>query len=590
MKKKIMPVIIIIALILIIGGFYAAQIMLERFSYSKVTTDLREYYGITESDAAAIIYNDELIDTKAVLKDGKYYMSISAIDELISGRFYYGEADGAVFYTTPTQTFVSPVGQSTWSATSGESGDAGFVISYVEGEELYLALDYVKNFAGFTYQAFSDPSRVRIFVGEHTGDIATIKKKTAVRILGGRKSEVVSYVDGGIAVVTEKMDEWSRIVTWDAQIGYVENKYLTEQKDGVMISADEISASYQVGNVFEPNDAAGGVLPAPEGVNDYTSISFDKKINMGFHPIGGIAGNETVSSVLSQAKNLNVIAPTWIAINDNDGNIRSFATNDYITAAHANEVQVWAVVDDFNTENNIDITSILSRSSTRANIISQLMEQAATFGFDGINVDFEKISEEAGPQYLQFLRELSVECRKNQLVLSIDDYVPMDHNDHYDLVEQGVVADYVVIMGYDEHYAGSSEAGSVASIDYVQTGLEKALTQVPAEKLVNAIPFYTRVWMTSDGKLTSKAINMEGAKNIISSKNLEMNWDETTCQYYGEATDSDGVFYQLWDEEAKSIQTKLSVMQTMNIAGVAEWALGFETADIWDVIGEYLAQ
>ncbi len=355
MKKKIMPVIIIIALILIIGGFYAAQIMLERFSYSKVTTDLREYYGITESDAAAIIYNDELIDTKAVLKDGKYYMSISAIDELISGRFYYGEADGAVFYTTPTQTFVSPVGQSTWSATSGESGDAGFVISYVEGEELYLALDYVKNFAGFTYQAFSDPSRVRIFVGEHTGDIATIKKKTAVRILGGRKSEVVSYVDGGIAVVTEKMDEWLRIVTWDAQIGYVENKYLTEQKDGVMISADEISASYQVGNVFEPNDAAGGVLPAPEGVNDYTSISFDKKINMGFHPIGGIAGNETVSSVLGQAKNLNVIAPTWIAVNDNDGNIRSFATNDYITAAHANEVQVWAVVDDFNTENNIDI-------------------------------------------------------------------------------------------------------------------------------------------------------------------------------------------------------------------------------------------
>ncbi len=218
------------------------------------------------------------------------------------------------------------------------------------------------------------------------------------------------------------------------------------------------------------------------------------------------------------------------------------------------------------------------------------MEQATTFGFDGINVDFEKITEEGGPQYLQFLRELSVECRKNQLVLSIDDYVPMDHNDHYDLVEQGVVADYVVIMGYDEHYAGSSEAGSVASIDYVQTGLEKALTQVPAEKLVNAIPFYTRVWMTSDGKLTSKAINMEGAKNIISSKNLEMNWDETTCQYYGEATDSDGVFYQLWDEEAKSIQTKLSVMQTMNIAGVAEWALGFETADIWDVIGEYLAQ
>ncbi len=191
---------------------------------------------------------------------------------------------------------------------------------------------------------------------------------------------------------------------------------------------------------------------------------------------------------------------------------------------------------------------------------------------------------------MQFMRELSVACRQNGLIFSIDDYVPMEFNDHYDLTEQGEIADYVVIMGYDEHYGGSDKAGSVASIGYVQEGIEKALTMVPAEKLVNAIPFYTRVWTTSGGEVSSKALHMDGATNIINQYGMEMNWDEETCQYYGEVTDSNGALIQLWNEESRSIEVKLSVMQAAGLAGVAEWALGFENAEVWDVIAAYMAQ
>ena len=204
-------------------------------------------------------------------------------------------------------------------------------------------------------------------------------------------------------------------------------------------------------------------------------------------------------------------------------------------------------------------------------------------------MDFEQISESYSRSYIEFIRELSVSCRENGIVLSVDNYVPMDFNDHYDLAEQGIVCDYVIIMGYDEHYAGSEEAGSVASIDYVTNGINDTLEKVSASKIINAIPFYTRLWTTQGGEVTSKALHMQGAQNIIDKYGVEMTWDDTTCQYYGEYTNEDGNLCQLWNEEARSIEAKLSVMQTAQIAGVAEWALGFETADIWDVIAAYMA-
>ena len=117
---------------------------------------------------------------------------------------------------------------------------------------------------------------------------------------------------------------------------------------------------------------------------------------------------------------------------------------------------------------------LLSSSLARKTLIDNLMMQVQQYNIDGINVDFEKVSEECGEHFIEFIRELSIECRRNQKVLSVDNYVPMGFNSHYELEEQGKVADYVIIMGYDEHYAGSWESGSVASIDYVENGIRQA--------------------------------------------------------------------------------------------------------------------
>ena len=590
MKKKILPVVIIIALILLIGGIYALQLAYEHFSYTKEQADLNDYYNITSENDVIIAYNSEILENKAKMVNGISYLDFDSVRSLINGRFYYGKEDGILLYTTPTVTYKAVVGENTWTCTNGECGDAGFAISFLENDVLYVALDYVKVFSDMTFKSFTEPNRIRIISGSFEGSIVNIKKKTAIRILGGRKSPIVTTVEGGSAIVTEKMDEWSRVLTWDGHSGYVENKVLDFEAENTTIDKSTMEAAISGNSLFEPIAGAAGTLPSPTGLNDYTTVRLDGKVNLGFHPIGGMAGNDSISGIVGQVKTLNAIAPTWFQINDNDGNIISYATNDYVTTAHANNIQVWAALDDFNSKGDFDTGTVLKHAASRANLVANVIGQATSYGIDGINVDIEKIKEEFGQDYLQFVRELSVACRENKLVLSIDDYVPLASNSYYNLKEQAIVADYVVIMGYDEHYAGSDVAGSVASIGYVTSGIEKALEDVPAEKLVNSIPFYTRLWTTKGGEVSSKALHMSGATNVINDKGIEMNWDEETCQYYGEITDSEGTLYQIWNEEARSIEAKLSVMNAHGIAGVAEWALGFETADIWDVISAYMAQ
>lgn len=223
----------------------------------------------------------------------------------------------------------------------------------------------------------------------------------------------------------------------------------------------------------------------------------------------------------------------------------------------------------------------------RERLINNLVSDTLAVGADGINLDFEQIAYEAGEHYVEFIRELSIACRANNLVLSVDNYVPRESTTHYNRREQGIVADYVIIMGYDEHWGGGGVAGSVASLPYVYDGIEQTLKEVPSYKVINAVPFYTRVWKNNGGDVTSDALGMDATQNFIKENNIETKWDEEACQYYGEKA-MNGVLYQVWVEDNESIAAKLNVMDSHNLGGVAAWKLGFENKSVWDVIAGYL--
>ena len=251
--------------------------------------------------------------------------------------------------------------------------------------------------------------------------------------------------------------------------------------------------------------------------------------------------------------------------------------------AHSLGMQVWAVLDNFNRGSNVQSEILFASTEARKKLIADLISEVQRYGIDGINLDIEGIKPEAGPHYVQFIRELSVDCRKQGIVLSVDTYVPSAYTAFYNRAEQGRVADYVIIMGYDEHYAGG-EAGSVASLGYERKGIEDTLEAVPAEKVISAIPFYTRIWKTADdGSVTSDAMGIAQAKKWVEENQVELYWQEELGQYYGEIR-KDGQDYAVWMEEERSIGLKMDLIRDNGLAGVACWKLGFEPATLWDVV------
>ena len=560
-QNKMIPVLVAIALIVIIGGIGLGSGVLKKYAYSDEKMDLKKYFKLEENDEVAIVLQNEHIETKAKLQQGVYYLDFDAVQDLLNDRFYHDVAEELLLYTTPTEIIRTVVGSDVYTI-GDETVNAGYITSFYEGEVLYVAMDYVRNYTNFSYEPYTEPNRMQLTTQWPETTTAVVKKDTEIRYRGGVKSDILRAVEKGeMVTVLEQFDNWTKVKTYDAFIGFVPSKTLKNLETAIPS--------------VEPN------YVEPE----YTSLTRDYKINMGWHQVMSAAANDTLSSAVMANSNMNVISPTWFSLKSTNGDIRSIATQDYVNKAHNMGMEVWALVDNF--DKDVSTYQTLSKTTSRTNLIRNLMNEVLKYDIDGINVDFEEVSYDAGEPFVQFVRELSIECRKEGIVLSVDNYVPRASTTHYNRKEQGIVADYVIIMGYDEHWGSGGVAGSVASLGFVEDGIVQTLKDVPANKVINALPFYTRVWKTNGGKVTSEALDMETAWNFIKNNGVNMTWDATAGQNYGEIQ-LGNTFYQIWMEDKDSIESKLAVMRKYGIGGVAAWKLGYETSDIWDKIAVYM--
>lgn len=561
--KKIVPVLIAIILIVVIGVVGFGGKIMDKYSYSKELADMDEYYGVS-GNRLAIILQDAKVEQQAILENDTVYFDIDTVHQYFNEGFYVDETEQKLLYTTAVDTVTALFGNAGYSDKAGEHALDYVPCMQSEGT-LYVAADYVKLFTNYSYEVFD--RHLQVYTEWGTKQTYKIAKKTQVRLKGGIKSPILREMEEGEQVeLLEQMETWSKVKTSDSIIGYVENKRLTDVDTEVETPVTDY---------------------VPE---EYTSIALDGKVCLGFHSIGGPGGNDTLDSMVAEGKGMNVIAPTWFSFTDNTGTFRSFASRQYVEKAHSYGLKVWGVWDNFNYKNetgsDIDTVQILSSTANRQNIVEQMTATALELGLDGINIDFEGLTSDCGTHYVQFIRELSVACRENQLALSIDNYVPFHFNDFYRLDIQGEVADYIVVMGYDEHWHGSKDPGSVASIDYVSNGLQKTLEMAPAEKVVNALPFYTILWKTEGSDVTDEYITLKNEADFLKRVNITPEWDEETCQNYAQ-WQSGNITYQIWLEDIDSIKVKLNVMSAQSIGGVAVWRLGYGTSEVWELIKAY---
>ncbi len=561
MKRRISPVLLVLILIVLVAAAGIGTALIRRYMPSGEKMDGSEYFSLNDSSEAALVVNRELKEEKAKIIDGRYYIENTVVGEYINGRFYWDEKNQVMLYTLPTEMFqISP--DTTEYQTSQGVQSTDYVILRREGDSCYLDLEFIQQYTDMEYQTYDDPARLVIRTEWNEETMVTALKDSQIRQKGGIKSIIVDEIaEGEQLYLLDQMDNWSQVATEDGYTGYIRNEDISEPEQ-VMFSHESTQ---------------------PE----YTSIQKDYKINLAWHQMTTADGNATLAEMVAGSQGINTISPTWFSIADNSGNITSLASADYVNQAHSMGMEVWALIDNFSTE--VDTLAVLSDTQARANIINQLMAQADAVGLDGINVDFESITEEQGPHYVQFIREISIACRNRGLVLSIDNPVPMPYSTHYNREEQGIVADYVINMGYDEHHSGDTEAGSVASLGFVRQSIEDTLQEVPAEKVINAIPFYTRLWKEpyGGGNLTSEVLGMDGASSFISENGMDVYWDSEAGQNVAMLDGEDGL-YSIWVEDEQSIEEKMKLVQEYQLAGVAAWKLGFERDSVWPIIAQYL--
>lgn len=554
--QRMMPMLTAWGLILIILAVTGVQIYIEKYAPSDELADQAEYFGVSGSDTVIYLNEQKQQDADgnlitAVFDQGSVYLPASWVRQNLNRRFYWAEDQEAVLYTLPTETIKS--------GADATAEDGGAV--YLQRQEgLFLNVSYVKEYTDIRYYSYTDGEYKRIFIYNDWSPAlrSEVKEDAPVRVLGGVKSPILTTAEGGSKIkVLEQMEKWSKVSTNDGYIGYVQNKYLN----------DPVSAEAE-SDFIEPEYTH---LTLPDG----------EKVVLGFHQIMNRQANAGFEDAVADAEGMNVVAPTWFSLSDESGGYVSYADTAYVEKAHAAGLQVWATVNNFD-QGDIDETVLFSSSSSRAELIRGLTQEALSLGLDGLNIDFELVPESAGSDYVQFMRELSVVCRNQGLILSVDTYVPYSYNRYYDIEELGTFCDYVIIMCYDEHYAGS-EAGSVASLGYLRDGLSGGLAKVAADQLVIAIPFYTRIWTVNGDETSSDAMGMEEAQKWLDERAVKLTWDEATGQNYGQIVDEKGT-RKVWMEDEDSIQKKMELIRDAEIGGVACWKLTQEPASIWKLV------
>lgn len=557
-KKKAAPVLVVLILIVLVGAAGVVSFLINRYKPGTEYMAGNEYFNLTDENSVALIQNGELLEEQAVLIGGEPYAAYTYVESQLNSCFYWDEETKGILLTTSGGVQTLLPGDAAIAKTPGGQP----AVQQESDGKVYISLDVVKEYTDLDYAYYSDPNRV-VIRNEWDGvEQATVQSDTAqVRQKGGIKSLILADVQKGDTLLyLENLDNWCKVMTADGYTGYIQTEDISEPE------------------AIEARTAKK---------DSYERITRDHKINLVWHQSTSTESNDAMAEMTAEMTGVNVISPTWFSVTDETGTISSLASADYVKLAHDAGREVWGLIDNFNEA--FDETTDLAYASVRSRIIEQLLAEAASCGMDGINVDFENLKEAGIPHYLQFLRELTSAAHAQNLVVSVDTPVPQAYTMYYQRGEQARFVDYMIVMAYDEHFAGSEEAGSVSSLPFVQQAVEEMTRVMPADQVICGIPFYTRVWTEKFGQsaITSEVLGMDGTKNYAKENQMTETWDASLGQNVATVETSDAR-YTIWMEDEQSMEEKLKVIQSADLAGVAEWKLGFECADVWSLISEYI--
>ncbi len=263
-------------------------------------------------------------------------------------------------------------------------------------------------------------------------------------------------------------------------------------------------------------------------------------------------------------------------------------TKEYLNYTRSNGYDLWVM---YKTDFNVDTASAFLNSNEAREKSSQILtEQILKHRLDGINFDFENMYKSDKGAYTNHVREISLICHTLGAAVSVDitKYEPTSSTWSmcYDRDALSRYADYIMLMAYDQYYAGGKTPGPVSGLGWTEDCIKLTLKEVPNDKLILAMPYYIRIWETKNGKsVGTKAVSMTEAQRQIAENNAAGEYDSkfSLMKYTWKKDDKT---FMLWLEDAVSIRERVKIAKRYGLSGVASWRRGFETEDIWYAIAD----
>lgn len=519
-----------------------------------------------------IFVRGELMEYEAKGSNESLKLPLPVLQEKVDPSIRYEEPEGAIILTSSDKVL-----QLTKDEEQGELNGKPYTLQTILEEKngvLYIPVQALKEVYGISVHESADTGAVLLMnpgetieyaeaAGEGEGDQTEKDESIALYQKPNKQSAIV-----------KKMNLGDRVRIWSS-----DGKWL-------FVQLDNGYAGYVLAREMKQTET----VTIPKLVSTPTAAERrwkEKTINLTWEAVYNRAADPDALSVL---KGVNVVSPTWFEISDDKGNVASKADPAYVKKAKSLGIEVWGLI---SNAFDADLTAAaLSTYDKRNTIITQMIEYAKTYGLDGINVDFESVYTKDGPNVTQFMRELRPYAKENELVLSIA-VTPKSNSELWskflDRRSLGQIADYMMVMAYDEHWATSPTAGSVASIPWATAAVTKIMEEdeVPADKLLLGVPTYTRVWseeiVEGEVKVKSKAIGMDAAQDILSTQKLTPQYLDDIGQNYVEYEEN-GVLNKIWLEDKTSLRARVELAERLELAGVASWSRKLANEGAWAVL------
>ena len=545
----------LLAALVVIAGLVIFLVI--RFVPSGKHMDAASYFGVSEG-RTPVVADGKVLSGKSIENGPELYLDLEDVSASVNSSFFYEDTEDLLIVSAPREVYKM-------SLSGGRTGNGEAVR---EDESIGVSLSFLERMTDAVFDVYEDPHRVVIRT-EHTLPVMTFSEDAPIRQKAGIRSPIVKDCKQGETVFVPdygadgsekegKAPKWTRVYTEDGFAGYVEDRFLT----GLEVS--ETAHRYPAG--------------------EYTKLLSGEPLNIVFHQTTDQASNNALEESLEGVEGVNVIAPTWFFM-DGGGDLTSLASESYVETAHERGLGVWAVLNDFDgmIASPADTSEALSSDANRSALIDTVTEEIVRSGADGLIIDIELVREGAAADYAELIRELSSSMRREGKVLAVCTYVPR-FTKYLNRPELSKAADYIIVMCYDENTAGSKKAGSVSSLPFVKRGITDTIREVPKEQVIAALPFFTRLWETdADGSVSSKSYGMSAAASRMEELQMSPSFDEQTGQNYAEKKSGDTLF-QIWVEDAASLGERREAVRDAGCAGIAEWKLGLETPDVWEVL------